>query len=76
MANCNRRLTVRQWQDAVAAIGHVVFDWEVWESDSDPSAKDLLRGINVLRRLVDDRRPSEDWETLSEGTDEQAGPMD
>ena len=76
MGKSSRRLTVRQWRDAVDAIRHVVADWETWESDSDPSAKDLLRGINVLRRLVDDRRPSEDWETLSEGTDEQAGPMD
>lgn len=76
MGKSSRRLTVRQWRDAVAAIRHVVADWETWESDSDPSAKDLLRGINVLRRLVDDRRPSEDWETLSEGTDEQPGPMD
>lgn len=69
MSTLNRRLTVRQWQDAVDAMRHAEADWECWEADGDPSAKALLRGISVLRRLIDDRRPSKDWDTLSERTE-------
>jgi hypothetical protein len=57
----------------VDALRHVEADWECWEADSDPSAKALFVGIKVLRRLIDDRRPSADWQQLSdEGrTDEE-----
>lgn len=68
MANSLKRLTVTQWAAAVDALCHAESDWECWESDGDPAAKELLKGIRVLRMLIDDRRPSEDWGTLSEPT--------
>ena len=73
MTKTIRRLTVKQWSHAVDALRHVEADWECWEADSDPSAKALFVGIKVLRRLIDDRRPSADWQQLSdEGrTDEE-----
>lgn len=61
-----RRLTAKQWEYAVNALRHAEADCECWESDNDPSAKDLLKGIKVLRRLIDDRRPSEDWDQLTQ----------
>lgn len=66
MPKVMRRLTVNEWSHAVDALRHVESDWECWESDSDPSAKQLLVGIKVLRRLIDDRRPSADWQQLSD----------
>lgn len=68
-----RRLTSPQWVDAVNALQHVIADYECWAADSDPGAKDLLKGIRVLRRLIDDRRPSEDWETLSQTPKKERG---
>lgn len=64
MPKAMRRLTVDQWHHAVDALRHVEADWECWEADSDPSAKRLLAGIKVLRRLIDDHRPRADWQTL------------
>lgn len=61
-----RRLTVQQWTDAINALRHAEADYECWESDGDTSAADLWRGIIVLRQLIDHRRPSADWETVSE----------
>ena len=62
-----RRLTVAQWEAARNALRHAEADYECWESDGDPSAKRLLKGIRVIRMLIDDRRPSDDWETLGGG---------
>ena len=66
MANTVKRLTVAQWAAAVDALRHVEADYECWTSDGDPSAKELLKGIRVLRMLIDDRRPRDDWDRLSE----------
>lgn len=65
-----RRLRVGEWRAAVDALRHAEADWECWEADSDPSAKNLLIGIKVLQMLIDDRRPSEDWAQLTQGEDE------
>ena len=66
MANTVKRLTVAQWAAAVDALCHAESDYESWTSDGDPSAKELLKGIRVLRMLIDDRRPRDDWDRLSE----------
>lgn len=68
MTKASKRLREGQWRLAVDALRHVEADWECWESDGDPSATTLLDGIKILRMLIDDRRPSDDWDTLSEPT--------
>ena len=67
MAKALRRLTVAQWGAAVDALRHAEADCECWEADGDPSAKALRKGIRVIRMLIDDRRPAEDWQTISRG---------
>ena len=52
-----RRLTDKQYDYATDALRHVIADWEEWASCSDPSAKDLDRGIKVLAMLLEDRKP-------------------
>lgn len=69
MGQALKRLTVSQWSDAVEALRHAEADWECWETDGDPAAKGLLRGIKVLRMLIDDRRPAL-WEQLTPKEDE------
>ena len=52
-----RRLTDKQYDYAIDALRHVIADWETWDSCNDPSAKDLDRGIKVLKMLLEDRKP-------------------
>lgn len=70
MARTLQRLRVGQWRAAVDALRHAEADWECWDADSDPSADNLLLGIRVLRMLIDDRRPREDWAKLTQKEDE------
>lgn len=55
--NKARRLTDKQYSNALDALRHVIADWEDWESLNDPSAKALDRGIKVLEMLLEDRKP-------------------
>ena len=73
MANTVKRLTVDQWAAAVDALCHAESDYEIWESSGNPYAKELLRGIRVLRMLIDDRRPSDGWGRLSDSKAEGRG---
>lgn len=66
MAKSLKRLREGQWRLAANALRHVEADYECWESDGDPSAPALWEGIQILRMLIDDRRPSADWPRLTE----------
>ena len=66
MAKSLKRLREGQWRLAVDALRHAESDWECWESDGDQSAPALWEGIQILRMLIDDRRPRDDWGRLSE----------
>lgn len=45
-------LTDLQVSKARIAISHAEADAECWESDDDPSAKELRDGVEILKRLV------------------------
>jgi hypothetical protein len=61
-----KRLTEKQWLNAVDALAHAEADAEVWESDSDPGAKDLRAGCKVVKKLIDAHRPAR-YKALLEG---------
>ena len=63
-----RRLTEKQWLNAVVALAHAEADADCWESDGDPGAKDLRAGCEVIKKLIDAHRPAS-YKALQEGGD-------
>jgi hypothetical protein len=61
-----RRLTEKQWLNAVDALSHAEADAEVWESTDEPCAKDLRAGCEVIKKLIDAHRPAR-YRALQEG---------
>ena len=61
-----RRLTEKQWLNAVNALAHAEADTDCWEADGDPAAKDLRAGCKVIKKLIDAHRPAS-YKALLEG---------
>jgi len=61
-----RRLTEKQWLNAVNALAHAEADADCWEADGDPEAKSLRAGCEVIKKLIDAHRPAS-YKALQEG---------
>jgi hypothetical protein len=61
-----RRLTEKQWLNAVNALAHAEADADCWEANGCSSAKDLRAGCKVIKKLIDAHRPA-GYKALQEG---------
>ena len=53
-----KRLTEKQWLNAIDALAHAEADADCWESSSDPGAKELRAGCEVIRKLINEHKPA------------------
>lgn len=66
----SKRLTLKQWEAATEAIAHAQADAEVLSSTKDPSAKELLLGVEVLKELVGMHLPAHVYRVRKEEEEE------